>query len=165
MVKTLQIGIIGDSTASERQVELAYEAGKEVAKAGAVLVCGGMDGVMEAACKGCKEAGGKCVGILPGVDGAGANEFLDVQIRTGLGYARNSVVANSSDAVIVIGGSHGTLSEMCFASFEGKPIVVVKGSGGWGEELAGRKLGEPGREIEVCEIGELKNFLDKYLKK
>ena len=161
----VQIGVIGDSNASERQVELAYGVGKEVAKAGAVLVCGGMEGVMEAACKGCREGGGKCVGILPGVDGKGANEFLDVQIRTGLGYARNSIVANSSDVLIVVGGSHGTLSEMCFASFEGKPIVAITGSGGWGEELVGRKLGKEGLEIETCPIEKLGSFLDKYLNK
>lgn len=160
----VQIGVIGDSAASQAQLEIAYKVGQEVARAGGVLVCGGMDGVMESACKGCKEAGGKCVGILPSADGAGANEFLDVQIRTGLGYARNSVVANSSDVVIVIGGSHGTLSEMCFASFEGRPIVAIKGSGGWGEELAGRKLGPEGNEIEVCEIEKLSNFLDKFIK-
>jgi len=143
----VQIGVIGDSDASDEQRGLAKEVGRQIARAGAVLVCGGRGGIMGAACEGCKGAGGTTVGILPGIDGKGGNEFLDIQIRTGMGYTRNSIVANSSDAVIVVGGSHGTLSEMCFASFEAKPIVVVKGGGGWGEELAGRKLGEEAREL------------------
>jgi len=164
MGKIVQIGVIGSSEASEKQIELAHKVGQVVGKSGAVLICGGRDGIMGAACKGCKESGGITIGILPGKDGLDGNDFLDVQIRTGLGYARNSVVANSSDVVIVVGGSHGTLSEMCFASFEGKPIIVIEGSGGWGEELAGRKLGEEGREIKICKIEELQDILDKYLK-
>lgn len=160
----LQIGVVGNSEADEGQLELAHMVGGVVGKLGATLVCGGRDGIMGAACKGCKEAGGTTVGILPGKGGEDANEFLDVQVRTGIGYARNSIVANSSDVVVVVGGSHGTLSEMCFASFEGKPIVVVKGSGGWGEELAGRKLGKEGKEIELCPIEGLHDLLGKYLK-
>ena len=160
----MQVGIVGSSGAGEKEYELAYQVGKIVGELGAVLVCGGREGVMEAACKGCREAGGRTVGILTTVDGSDSNDFVDVQVRTGMGFGRNPIVANSCDVMVVVGGSHGTLSEMCFASFEGKPIIGVKGAGGYGEEFEGRKLGEQGREIEVCEIGKLGELLGKYLK-
>lgn len=161
----LQVGVVGSSSAGEKELGLAYEAGKKIAESGAALVCGGREGVMEAACRGCKEAGGTTIGILTTVDGSDANEFVDVQIRTGMGFGRNPIVANSSDVLVVVGGSHGTLSEMCFASFEGKPIIGIAGAGGYGEEFGGKKLGEQGKGIVMCEIGKLGEFLDKYLKK
>lgn len=135
----MQISVIGNSEEMEN-METARQTGYEIGKKGHVLVCGGRTGVMEAACKGAKEAGGLTIGISTTADGSELNDHVDVKIRTGLGYARNAIVAYSADAVIAIGGSHGTLNEMCFASFTGKPIICIKGSGGWSDMLAGKSL-------------------------
>ena len=102
-----------------------------MAESGAVLVCGGRGGVMEAACRGAKAAGGLTIGILPGVDRGGANAFVDVPIVTGMGEARNAIVARTAQAVIAIGGSYGTLSEIAFALRFGVPVV---GLGTWAVE-------------------------------
>jgi uncharacterized protein (TIGR00725 family) len=93
-----------------------------------VLVCGGLGGVMEAACRGAKEAGGTTVGILPGSDRAAANRFVDVPIPTGLGEGRNVLVVRAADALIAVGGGHGTLSEIAFALKTGKRVI---GLGTW----------------------------------
>ncbi len=102
---------------------LAHDVGRLLAEAGAVVVCGGLGGVMEAACRGAKEAGGLTVGILPGYDRRAANRWVDVAIATGLGEARNTLVVRASDAVIAIGGEYGTLSEIAFALKLGRPVV------------------------------------------
>jgi uncharacterized protein (TIGR00725 family) len=106
----------------------AEEVGAGIAAAGAVLVCGGRDGVMEAACRGAKAAGGLTVGILPGVDRAEANAFVDVAVPTGLGEARNALVVRAADAVIAVDGGYGTLSEIALALVAGTPVV---GLGTW----------------------------------
>jgi len=136
----MQIAVIGSSAPEKYQEDLAYALGKAIARAGATVVCGGRSGVMHAVCKGAKEEKGLTIGILPSVDGNEANEFVDIQVRTGLGWARNSIVANSGDVVIAVGGSHGTLSEMSYASQHGRKIIALKGSGGWADELAGKSL-------------------------
>ena len=97
--------------------------GRELAARGAVLVCGGLGGVMEAACRGAKDAGGRTVGILPGTDRAAANPFVDTAIPTGLGEARNALVVRAADALISVGGGYGTLSEIALALKAGKPVV------------------------------------------
>jgi len=119
----MQIAVIGRGEASQEEQEAAYAAGRAVAGNGAVLVCGGLGGVMEAACKGAKEAGGTTVGILPGTEGG--NPYLDITIRTGLGHARNVLVVLSAEAVIAIGGSHGTLSEIAIALKAGRPVYGI----------------------------------------
>jgi len=88
-----------------------------------VLVCGGLGGVMEAACRGARDAGGRTVGILPGADRSAANRFVDVAIPTGLGEARNALVVRSADALVAVGGGYGTLSEIALALKAGKPVV------------------------------------------
>jgi uncharacterized protein (TIGR00725 family) len=93
-----------------------------------VLVCGGLGGAMEAACRGAKAAGGTTVGILPGSDRAAANPFVDVAVPTGLGQGRNLVVVHAADAVVAVGGGYGTLSEIALALRHGKPVV---GLGSW----------------------------------
>jgi uncharacterized protein (TIGR00725 family) len=90
-----------------------------------VIVCGGLGGVMEAACRGAKDAGGTTIGILPGADRAAANPFVDVAIPTGLGEARNALVVRAADAVIAVGGGYGTLSEVALALKAGKRVVGV----------------------------------------
>lgn len=103
--------------------------GTAVAEAGAVLVCGGLGGVMAAACRGARLAGGTTVGILPGEDRGVANEWVDVAVATGLGELRNGLVVKAADAVVAIGGEYGTLSEVALALKLGKPVV---GLGTWG---------------------------------
>jgi uncharacterized protein (TIGR00725 family) len=97
--------------------------GRALGERGVALVCGGLGGVMEAACRGAKGAGGATIGILPGSDRAAANEFVDVAIPTGLGEARNALVVRAADAVIAVGGGYGTLSEIALALKAGKRVV------------------------------------------
>ena len=117
------IGVIGAGACSDDVARLAEEVGSNVAKAGAILVCGGMGGVMEAASKGAKKQGGITVGILPGVDREHANPYVDFPIVTGLGEGRNLLVVRNSDAVIALPGEFGTLSEIAFALKTGKPVI------------------------------------------
>ena len=107
---------------------LAEQAGSEIARRGAVLVCGGLGGVMEAAARGAHTAGGLTVGILPGPSADEANPYIDVPVATGLGEGRNTLVVRSSEAIIVVAGSYGTLSEIALAL---KMEVPVIGLGTW----------------------------------
>jgi uncharacterized protein (TIGR00725 family) len=116
----MQIAVIGRGDAVPDEREAAYATGRLIARNGAVLVCGGLGGVMEAACRGAKEAGGTTVGILPGTDGG--NPYLDITIRTGLAHARNVLVVLSADAVIAVGGRFGTLSEIAIGLKTGRPV-------------------------------------------
>ena len=120
--------MIGSAHCAETEAALAREVGEEVARRGALLVCGGRGGVMEAACQGAKAAGGTTVGILPGNDRSEANAYVDIPVVTGLGEARNAVVVRSADAVIAISGGYGTLSEIGLALKMGRPVV---GLGTW----------------------------------
>ena len=128
MERKLRIGVLGPGAAGAETLALAGEVGAEIARHGAVLICGGLGGVMEAAARGAKQAGGLTVGIVPGVDAREANEFIDVPVATGMGEARNVLVVRSSDAVIAIAGSYGTLSEIALALKIGVPVV---GLGTW----------------------------------
>jgi uncharacterized protein (TIGR00725 family) len=119
------VAVIGSGDATEEETALAVRVGAAVATSGAVLVCGGLGGVMEAACRGAQEAGGTTVGILPGHDRASANNFVDIAIATGLGEMRNAVVVGCADAVVAVGGEYGTLSEIAFALRTGKPVVGI----------------------------------------
>ncbi|MEK7274292.1 MAG: TIGR00725 family protein [Candidatus Desantisbacteria bacterium] len=119
----LQIGIIGDSSPSIDGRRLAFEVGEKIAEAGCIMVCGGLGGVMEEACRGAKSAGGITVGILPGVDRGYANPYVDIVIATGLGEARNVLVVKSCLSVIAIEGGYGTLSEIAFALRAGVRVV------------------------------------------
>jgi len=121
--KKIFIGVIGAGTCSDEVRRLAGEVGEGIAKAGAVLVCGGMGGVMEAACKGAKKQNGTTVGILPGTDKDQANPYVDFPIVTGLGEGRNLLVVRNSDAIIALPGEFGTLSEIAFSLRLGKPVV------------------------------------------
>jgi uncharacterized protein (TIGR00725 family) len=124
---------------------LAYEVGKEVARAGAVLVCGGLGGVMESACKGSKENNGFTIGIIPQDEFSFANGFCDVVICTGIGFARDFIIASSADGIIAIGGGVGTLIEMAAGYMIKKSIVVIAGSGGVADTYAGKYLDERNR--------------------
>ncbi|MFO7675627.1 MAG: TIGR00725 family protein [bacterium] len=122
------VGVIGASACDGATAARAEEVGRLIARRGAVLVCGGMGGVMEAACRGALGAGGLMVGILPGAERGAANEFVDIAIATGLGEARNLAIIRTSDVLVAVAGSHGTLSEIGFALRMGKTVV---GLGTW----------------------------------
>jgi uncharacterized protein (TIGR00725 family) len=117
------IAVIGGSACSKEEAELAETVGRKLAKQGAILVCGGLSGVMEAACKGASAEGGITIGILPGDSRQSANPHVQIPIVTGMGYARNAVVVKSAQVVIAIGGSYGTLSEISHALQSDIPVI------------------------------------------
>ncbi len=131
MVKRHQILVIGhdDSGCTPDHKKLAYETGSEIAKSGAVLITGGLGGVMKAASHGAHDAGGFVIGIIPQDNASLANEYCDVVIPTGMGHTRDFLTALSADGVIVIGGGSGTLTEVCASYVHKKPIAALKNSG------------------------------------
>jgi uncharacterized protein (TIGR00725 family) len=131
------IGIIGGARCSPQVAELAEETGRELANRGAVLICGGLGGVMEAACRGARQAGGRTIGILPGDDPTLANRYVDIPIVTGMGEARNVIIIKSVQAVIAINGEFGTLSEIGHALRRGIPVI---GLNTWSLSREGRAI-------------------------
>src|SRR5271168_698302 len=135
------IGIIGRGMQHDRDpvdpivLESARLVGRLVAERGGVIVSGGLGGVMEAASRGAKEAGGLTLGFLPSMDKSSGNAFLDIVLPTGLGRARNLITARGCDAIVMIGGGCGTLNELTIAYAEGRPVVVLRGSGGWSDRI------------------------------
>ncbi len=119
------IGVIGAGECSKDMAEIAEKVGRGIAKRGAVLVCGGLGGVMEAACRGARSEGGITVGVTPGFSKSEANRYVDIPIVTGMSHARNIIVVRSSDALVAIGGSWGTLSEISFALKLGVPVIGI----------------------------------------
>lgn len=130
------IAVVGGNEASSENLRLAEEVGRELARRGVVMVCGGFGGIMEAACRGAKEAGGVTVGILPGSDPSAANRYVDIPICTGMGYARNVVVVKSAESVIAVDGAYGTLSEIAHALGEDVPVI---GLNTWSLAIDGRQ--------------------------
>jgi len=117
------IAVIGNSSCSPKEAKLAETVGELLAQQGATVVCGGLSGVMEAVCRGAKSKGGLTVGILPGQDSGMANPWVDIPVVTGIGEARNVAVVKSAQAVIAIGGSYGTLSEIAYALRSKIPVI------------------------------------------
>jgi uncharacterized protein (TIGR00725 family) len=142
MVRRVQISVVGfdEDSCTPAARDAAYRVGKAIGEAGGTVICGGLGGVMEAATKGARDAGGLSVGIVPSEDAAQANEFCDFVIATGLGMSRDFVVAYSGDAMVVVGGGGGTLIETAAAYQASKPIVAVKGTGGVADAWAGRYI-------------------------
>jgi uncharacterized protein (TIGR00725 family) len=126
MRNKLIIAVIGAGQATQQEIKLAEAVGREIAARDAVLVCGGMNGVMEAACRGAVEKGGLTVGILPGDKRETANPYVQIPIITGMGQARNVIVVKTAQAVIAVGGSYGTLSEIGHALQNGIPVIGLK---------------------------------------
>jgi uncharacterized protein (TIGR00725 family) len=126
--KLIFIGVIGGGEVSPQTAAIAEEVGREIARRGAALVCGGLGGVMEAACRGASEEGGLTIGILPGDNRNAGNPYVKIPVVTGLGHARNVAVVKSSQAVIAVDGSYGTLSEIGHALQNGIPVI---GLGTW----------------------------------
>jgi uncharacterized protein (TIGR00725 family) len=125
---TTQIAVVGGSEAPEPMIVLAESVGAALALGGAIVICGGLGGVMEAACRGAKSEGGLTVGLLPGREAAAANPWVDIVVATGLGEARNALVVSSASVVIAVGGEYGTLSEIALALRWGTPVI---GLGTW----------------------------------
>jgi len=123
-----RVAVIGGSRPGRAALDQAFEVGQLLGERGAVLVCGGLGGVMEAAARGARAAGGLTVGILPGADVRDANPSIDIPVATGLGYTRNSLVVMNADAVIAVDGEYGTLSEIAYGLIYGKKVI---GLGTW----------------------------------
>jgi uncharacterized protein (TIGR00725 family) len=119
------IGVIGAGKADASLTGIAEEVGKLIATREALLVCGGLGGVMEAAARGAKSAGGTTIGILPQATKEMANQYIDVPVATGFGEGRNVIIIRTCDALIAIGGEYGTLSELAFALKMGKPVIGI----------------------------------------
>jgi uncharacterized protein (TIGR00725 family) len=128
------IGVVGGSDPTMEEAATAEAVGRALAESGSVLICGGLGGVMEAACRGAKAAGGLTIGILPGTDRAEANRYVDIPIVSGIRCARNTIIVRTAQAVIAVGGKYGTLSEIAFALSFGVPVV---GLGTWQVEREG----------------------------
>jgi len=122
----IQVGVIGSSSPTPQQRQIAYQIGKLLARENFMVVCGGLRGVMEAVCKGAKEVEGVTVGILPTDSMDSANPYVDIRIPTGIGEARNAIVAKSGRIIVAIGKGFGTLSELAFALKNGKMVVGIE---------------------------------------
>jgi uncharacterized protein (TIGR00725 family) len=122
----VRIGVIGGAKPDTRTMENAFKVGSLIAERGALLICGGLGGVMEAAAQGAKKAGGFTVGILPGNDPHDANPYIDIPLATGMGYTRNSLVAMNSDVIIAIDGEFGTLSEIAYGQIYEKKVIGLE---------------------------------------
>jgi len=123
MMATMIVAVVGASQPRPESLEKAEAVGRELAKRGCTLICGGLGGIMEAACRGAREAGGRTVGVLPGRERGEANQFVELAIVTGMGEARNLIIVLSAEAVIAIDGGYGTLSEIAFALANRRPVV------------------------------------------
>jgi hypothetical protein len=139
MGRRLIVAVIGDGQCDAATAAEAEAVGRALAEAGAAIVCGGLGGVMEAACRGAKSAGGTTIGILPGLDRRAANPYVDIAIVTGMDQARNLVVVRTGQAVVAVRGGYGTLSEIAHALKAGIPVV---GLGTW-------ELGKPGDRFDA----------------
>ncbi len=135
------IGVIGGSQIDKKTYDLAFRVGELIAEARAIVICGGLSGVMEAACKGAKSKGGTTIGVLPGLETADANFWVDYPIATGLGHGRNMIIVNTAQALVAISFGYGTLSEIAFALGSGKKVYGV---GTW--DIKG---------VTVCETPEI----------
>jgi uncharacterized protein (TIGR00725 family) len=143
-MRKYQIAVIGynKDRCTEHSRNIAFEVGKEIARSGSILICGGLGGVMEAACRGAKKYGGLTIGIIPQEEFSFANKFCDVVICTGIGFARDIIVATSADGIIAIGGGVGTMIELGVGYIKNKLMVEVAGSGGVSDRYGGKFLDE-----------------------
>ena len=148
-----QIAVVGAGEAGAELLATGEQVGARLAEAGALLVCGGLGGVMEAACRGAREAGGLTVGLLPGTDRRTANPFLDVAVPTGMGEMRNALVVRAGEAVIAVGGGFGTLAEIALALKARTPVVGISTCEG----------ARTGRAIEVERVESAAEAVDRAL--
>ena len=149
--RKILISVIGGHDCNDEVERLAHEIGRIVVEVGGVLVCGGLKGVMEAASKGAKMAGGLTIGILPGKNKEDANPYIDIALPTSIGYARNALVACCADIIIALPGSHGTNSEICYGLVFDRPVFDL---GNWNIEGM----------IKVKDLEELQQEITKRIK-
>ena len=128
MSQRITISVIGGHKVDARVAQLAYQVGEMVARLNAVLVCGGLEGVMTEAARGAKEGGGLTIGLLPGKEKQDANAFIDIALPTTIGYARNAMVACSAHVIIALPGSHGTACEISYGLVYNRPVIDL---GNW----------------------------------
>src|SRR2546421_12614166 len=151
MTRPLIVAVIGKSLKdpgdppSPEAMRAAELVGANIAGAGAILISGGLSGVMEAASRGAKRANGLVIGMLPGFDKADANPYVDIALPTGMGWMRNTLTVRAADAVIMISGGIGTLNELTVA-YEDKPTVILEGTGGWSDRI--REVAYEGKHLD-----------------
>ncbi len=164
MARRIQILVIGHNTngCTEEHSKIAYETGSEVAKAGHVLITGGLGGVMEAASRGAHDSKGLTVGIIPQGDANMANPYCDVVIPTGMGLTRDFLNALSADGIIIIGGGSGTLSEICAAYMHKKPMVAIRNMRGTPEQFIDKFL-DYRKNIRIVGVDSPKQAVEKIL--
>jgi hypothetical protein len=164
MTKKIVVSVIGpnDSAATDAIIKFGEQLGAALAGEGYVICCGGMGGLMAAVCRGAKEAFpdffGTTMGILPGKDASEANEWCDLAIPTGLGVARNTLVVQTGEVAIAVGGGAGTLSEIALAWQLGKKIICINHLGGWSGKLAGQIL-DPRRDEAILSANTIEEVL------
>ncbi len=157
-MRPLLITVIGKSEKNPRDpvppkaLKAAEEVGRLLAERGAVVVSGGLSGVMEAVSRGAKSANGLVIGVLPGFDKRDANQYVDVAFTTGMGWMRNTLTVRAADAVIMISGGIGTLNELTIA-YQDKPTVILEGTGGWSDRI--REIAYKGKHLDEAGIAEL----------
>lgn len=142
--RPVQLGVVGAGRCDLALDALAWQVGREVARAGAILACGGLGGVMEAACRGAAEEGGLTLGILPGSDPSAANRHVRVVVPTGMGEARNVLVVRAAQALIALPGGAGTLSEVALAAKTGRPVIGLRA---WGHVDGVQVVEEPAAAV------------------
>ena len=120
------VAVVGGSECNTAEAQVAEALGRRLAEAGAVVICGGLTGVMESVAKGVRQGGGLTIGILPGNDARDANAYIDVALATGMGEMRNALIVRAAGAVVAVGGGHGTLSEVALALRIGTPVAGLK---------------------------------------
>ena len=140
----ITISVIGGHEIDSEVEQLAHKIGQIIARVDAILICGGLYGAMEAACKGAQEAGGITIGILPGRDKCDANPYVDIVLPTSIGFARNMIVACSADIIVALPGSHGTNTEICYGLVYKRPVIDL---GNWNIEGM-----IPAKDIDEAEL-------------
>ena len=148
MERPKHVGVIGAGECPDKTYQLARNLGAEIGKKGWTLVCGGLGGVMEAAAKGCTEAGGMTVGILPGLEKTSANTYIKIPLPTGLGEGRNLLVVRASDVLISVAGGYGTLSEIALALKINKPVIGLET---WEDIQGVQYVSDPEEAIQMVE--------------
>jgi uncharacterized protein (TIGR00725 family) len=151
MERPKHVGVIGAGDCSDKTYQMARHLGVGIGKKGWILVCGGLGGVMEAAARGCTEAGGMTVGILPGLDKTSANLYVKIPLATGLGEGRNLLVVRASDVLVSVAGGYGTLSEIALALKVNKPVIGLET---WEDVQGVQYVSHP--EEAIQKISELK---------